>query len=581
MTPVPAWLLVILTLVAAGLACAAPVRERIYRAAQRLRRLTPLRRAIATAIVFFIAAGYLSFTALWQGRPLYPKYHDSQSYAIQAQIIASGRLWLPPHPMADFFDTFHVIVEPVYCSMYFPGTAMVFAVGLLAGLPFWPVAAVISAGCVALLFRVIAEIVDGWSALLAAVWLMSLMWFRYVSVIVLSQPLMLLLGLAMFWAYLHWRRKRGIGWALLIGTFAGFAAITRPADALAYAVPLGFAILFDCFRKPFRDFLTVAGAIVTGAAPWLILQVIFNLGVTGDPFHSPYRVYLDRDAPQLSFGYHDIDPTLRPTSPLVQKHVYHQEYNVPLIEVHRPGRLVQNWSAWPTGRFAQIADATVPAWPLLPLVAVGLLGLTTRARVALWAVLPTFCLFYVFYPALLQHYTPVVAPAIILSAVLGMRVLKWLAIRWRPSIVTFFTLLTLGLCASALPELNRRVTDDPFPYPEITDIVEKIPAIVQRPALVLVRYPVGEEGDGKVGRNVHAEPVYNWQAARIDDNPIIKAHELGPRTRELLQYYLAEQPNRHVYLYDRAAGMPPRYLGLVAEALKEWGEISPTTRSVR
>ncbi|MGB7157094.1 MAG: hypothetical protein WBD40_03445 [Tepidisphaeraceae bacterium] len=577
--PAPTWLLVILTLIAAGLACAAPVRARIYRAARRLRRMTPRQRAIATAAVFVIAAAYLSFTALWQGRPLYPKYHDSQSYAIQAQIIASGRLWLPPHPMADFFDTFHVIVTPAYCSMYFPGTAMAFAVGVLAGAPFWIIAALISAGCVALLFSVIAEIVDGWAGAVAAVWLLSLMWFRYVSVIVMSQPLMLLLGLAMFCAYLRWRRERRIGWAMLIGAFAGFAAVTRPADALAYALPLGAAILYDCFRRPLREFLTTAGAIVAAAAPWLVLQVIFNLGVTGEAFHSPYRLYLDRDAPQFSFGFHKSDLTKLPRSPIVQKTEYHVRYNRPMILAHRPERLLDAWLNPRTGRLMDVLAATLPspvpldtltptAIALIPLLFAGLFGLTTVPRRALAAVFPLYCFFYLFYAALLRHYTPVVAPATILLAMLGMRQVESLWPRRRAAVATFAAVMVVGQCILALPEMNPNVRDDPFEYVELIDAREIIPTSVQQPALVLVKFtPRPDE-------NVHGEPVYNWEAAKIDDNPIIFAHDLGERNIELIRYYAQRRPARRVYYFDRV-DRKLKSAGTVAAELERLETLQP------
>ena len=44
----------------------------------------------------------------------------------------------------------------------------------------------------------------------------------------MSHQVLLLVGLLMVWAYLRWRRERRLRWALLIGAFAGFGAITRP-----------------------------------------------------------------------------------------------------------------------------------------------------------------------------------------------------------------------------------------------------------------------------------------------------------------------------------------------------------------
>ena len=44
---------------------------------------------------------------------------------------------MPKHELADFFDSFQVIVDPVYASMYFPGAALWYAPAQFVGLPFW------------------------------------------------------------------------------------------------------------------------------------------------------------------------------------------------------------------------------------------------------------------------------------------------------------------------------------------------------------------------------------------------------------------------------------------------------------
>src|SRR6185312_2794184 len=69
--------------------------------------------------------------------------------------------------------------------------------------------------------------------------------FRVYSTMVMAQIPVMLLGLLMAWAWLRWRGERKAGWAVAIGAFAGWAAITRPVDALAFALPIGIAMLID------------------------------------------------------------------------------------------------------------------------------------------------------------------------------------------------------------------------------------------------------------------------------------------------------------------------------------------------
>lgn len=543
----------------------------LFRWLQRVRHVSPRTRAVTTLAVFVVAAAYLTFTAFGQERALYPKYHDNQSYAVQAQIIASGRLWLPAHAHPDFFDTFHVIGQPVYASMYFPGAAMLFAVGVLLHLPWWVVPILVAAGCVALLYRVTAELIDGLAGLLAALWLVSLIWFRHLSAMLMSHTVLLLVGLAIIWAYLRWRRGKQLRWALLIGAFAGFGAITRPADALCYALPIGFGILLDLRDRWAPDLFKTGAAIVAAAAPFLALQLVFNYGVSGHLLTSPYRVYLDRDAPQLSFGFHRHDPTMRAKSKIIQKQVYHLEYNARLIKQHRPEKLFDTWFEPTTGRLATLFRSTTPSAVLLPLVAAGMLGLGGASR--RWvvaAVLPLYALLYLFYAALLQHYTPVVAPATIVLGLLGVRQAELLWPAAREGVAVFCTALIVGACVVGLPELNRMQHDDPFDYPEMTAARELIPSDprVTQPALVFVRFTF------LPGQNIHAEPVYNWEAARIDDNPIIYAHDLGMRNIELLRYYAKRQPERQVYYYDRLTGNVVS-AGTVAEEFKRVAALPP------
>lgn len=574
----------IVLVVAVLLAAIPPVHRFIFRLIQRLRHVTPRTRTITTAGVFVVSTAYLIFTALHQGRPLYPKYHDNQSYAVQAQIIASGHLWLAKHAHPEFFDTFHVIVDPVYASMYFPGAAMFFAVGVLLHLPFWITAVLIAAGCMALTYRVIAEVVDNFAGLLAPLWLVALPWFRHLSAMLMSHPVLLLLGLSIAWAFLRWRESRKWRWCLAVGAFAGFAAITRPADALCYALPIGIAMLLDLRgdKRPFGDYVRLAATIVAGAAPLLAIQIVFNLGVSGKPFESPYRTYLDRDAPQLSFGFHTYDPEKMPKSSLPQKQIYHATFNAGLIRDHRPERLLKTWFDRYDGRLRTVFESTTPSLILAPLVLVGFLGLTTRARWTLFVTLPLYCVLYLFYAALLRHYTPVIAPATILIGLLGIRELESLHPRLRAGAATFSAVFIAGICIVVLPEIKPRMEDDPFPYPEMVDARVNIPKNVQRPALVFVTFSATfKENENKqmvVEENVHAEPVYNYDAARIDDNPIIFAHDLGPKNVELLRYYLEKDPGRHVYTYHRLTRrLMPR--GTIADELKRLRSPAATTQA--
>ena len=60
-------------------------------------------------------------------------YFDARA---QAQMLARGRLWLPAHPAADSFESFHIHVRPVYASMVFPGATLFHVPAVWLKLPY-------------------------------------------------------------------------------------------------------------------------------------------------------------------------------------------------------------------------------------------------------------------------------------------------------------------------------------------------------------------------------------------------------------------------------------------------------------
>src|SRR5687768_2801185 len=272
------------------------VRASVLPLLERVRTVDATARR-RVAIGFAIIAGlYFIWTAHWQDRDFFPKTHDEQSYLLQMRMLMRGKLWMPGHELADFFETFHVLVEPVYASVYFPGTALMYVPGLLLegiGWPVWLLPVIASAACVGLLYSIVTELVDGLAGALAALALASLSWFRVVSILLMAQVPALLLGLLMFWAFLRWleARERGAAaredssappeserlrgnrvqwiWIAVVGVMAGWMAITRPVDAMCYALPVGMGILIELYRRrePAAGWALALVLLVIAAAP--------------------------------------------------------------------------------------------------------------------------------------------------------------------------------------------------------------------------------------------------------------------------------------------------------------------------
>ena len=399
------------------------VHLRLAKAMDRLAEAgrSPSVRLKMAVVLAVVAALYFAATAHLQGRDLFPKTHDDQSYLLQMRLLASGRLWTaaPAHP--DFFDSFYVITRPVYASLYFPGAALMYVPTIWLNLPTWVMPICVAGAIVGLFFRIVAELVDAPAALLAAMGLVALSWFRIYSVLLTSHEPMLLLGLLMIWGCLRWRRadgaRRRAGWAVVIGIIAGWAAITRPADALCFATPIAVAMAIDSGRAPGRMVRT-AMLLVAGAAPFLSLQAVFNVGVTGNVFETPYSYYLRQDQPNTGFGFQSYDPAARPASTLPQKQAFYDSFYAPFVRRHTPGQTPYWWS---TRYLPLAADVTLPGRALILFLPVGLLGLMSRRRWLLPATVPLLLVVYVFNTFFLEHYALMAAPAVLMLAVMGVR----------------------------------------------------------------------------------------------------------------------------------------------------------------
>lgn len=571
----------------AGLMLLRPIHKPLYPWLERLRDISPAARGRIALVIAILAGSYFIWTAHWQQRDFFPKTHDEQSYLLQMRMLATGRLWITPPqdwPLADHFETFHVTVEPVYASVYFPGTAMMYVAGLWLGWPIWLLPVIISAACVGLLFSIVTELVDGLAGLLAALVLASLSWFRMLSILLMGQIPALFLGLLMFWAYLRWReaRKRafqeGVSvasatasgsarssraqwiWIALIGACAGWMAITRPVDALCYAIPAGVAIIWELYRRHAvpRLWLATFALLVAAAAPFLAVQLVFNKAVTGSYAQTPFEFYINKFQPQTSFGFHDFDPAIRPESDLPQKQALYDFFVVPRAKNHTPLQVPLNWV---NKYFRFTLDVTTPARPLIILLPVGLLALRGTRQWVLFATLPLFIGLYALYTFYLEHYIVVIAPAMILILVLSIRALERAWPAQRPMILCVITAAIAFTCISSLPETNKLVTDETFPSAMLRVLRNDLPyssETLNKRTVVLVRWTPGQT----FSRNYHQEPVYNTEAAWPDDNRIIYAHDLGGafavRSREwwranrrIFEYYAQNQPERQFILFDR------------------------------
>jgi hypothetical protein len=264
--------------------------------------------------------------------------------------------------------------------------------------------------------------------------------------------------------------------------------------------------------------------------------------VTGSWHRTPFDVYAARDYPGTTLGFHPYDPALRPASPLPQKQKFHDIWTTPAIKQHQPSNIVH---AWMRSELPAAFKYSLPHALLIVLVPLSLAGLITSRRRVVWSLFPMWVGCYVFYTFALPHYVLVALPATLLAVVLGAHELSQTWTRARQGVSVFLTLLIVAVSVTEMPPLSK-LPDQTMDTTELRTIDRTLASLPHLPAVVLFHFPPAG--------NAHQEPVYNIETTWPDDAGVIRAHDLGERTREIFNYYAARQPVRAFYRYDRTDG---------------------------
>jgi len=558
----------------AAIALIAPIAGPLHRFFLRLGRPSQSRPVLCSLLAAIISTVYLALTAITERRHLVPAMHDEFSYLIQAHQLARGHLWMPAHPLAPFFDSFQLLVQPVYASAYFPGTAMLYVPGIWLHLPPYVTSLLISGAIAGLLFWITTELLGGLAGWLATLLLLSDIAFRQLSVMTLAQLPLLLYALLATAAWLRWRKSGSKTSAISIGVFLGLAAITRPIDALCFALPIAAAVILSknsavtrasgpcdvrgdekassspaspawaggpCHDEPpvvpFRQRSASVLAIILGAIPFLCLQLVIDRGITDHWLQTPFGLYADRDYPGTAYGFHTFNPDAKPASDLPQKQMLYQTY-LKLIEHHQFANVLRDFYKWRL-RLTVAQQSPVPYPLLVMLCPIALLGLT-KSRAVVMASLPLFLLFYAAYVFFMPHYVMVAAPAVILFILIGADAITKMSGN-RRFVSLALTLFIAGEATAALPQLT--VADhDVFGTGILESVNTQLTALPHRPAVVLFTFDPD--------RNLDEEPVYNADVAWPDDADVIRAHDLGEKNRKIFNYYSRHQPDRFFYRFD-------------------------------
>jgi hypothetical protein len=258
------------------------------------------RRRLAVGVVTVLALAGAVLLTLGRGMPA-PAIHDEFAYLLHGDTFAHGRLTNPPHPLAVFFDTFHVLQRPTYSAKYPPAQGLFLALGQILWHPVVGVWISFALFCGALCWMLQAWLPPRW-ALIGA----FLMMVRLLAAYGTQQ-----------WAYGYWGGSvAALGGALLFG--AGRRLWNQPMWSQASLLGVGLAILANSrpleglvasivmlgalawrytIASPFKipaSWLNFVAGTATVLLPTMIGMGYYNHQVTGNWRTLPYRVHLEQ-----------------------------------------------------------------------------------------------------------------------------------------------------------------------------------------------------------------------------------------------------------------------------------------------
>ncbi len=231
--------------------------------------------------------------ALFSHHPIpTPAIYDEFSHLLVADTLRHFRFANPPHPFSRFFETFFVLQQPTYSSIYPLGEGLTMAVGrAIFGSPWAGVALSVAALCALSYWMLRGWTTPGWSLLGG---ILAVIQFGPLSVWMNSYwggAFAAAGGCLVFGALPRLRRRARPRDAVLLGLGLAIDLLTRPYESifLALSVLLFFA---PSLRHP-KSLRLLAPAVAIAALallPAIAATLLQNKQVTGNWTTLPYTL---------------------------------------------------------------------------------------------------------------------------------------------------------------------------------------------------------------------------------------------------------------------------------------------------
>jgi hypothetical protein len=466
-----------------------------------------------------------------------PDIYDEFSHLLVADTLRHFRLANPAHPFHRFFETFFVLQEPTYSSIYPVGQGMALALGwMIFGTPWAGVVLAAAALCALCYWMLRGWTTPGWALTGGLVAVMEFgplnQWMNGYW----GGALPAAAGCLVFGALPRLRRGARLRDGVLLGAGLAIHLLTRPYESVYLALCV-MLFLLPVWRRVTRALLAAA-LVVLPAAGLTLLQ---NKQVTGSWTTLPYALS------QYQYGV-PAALTLE-ASPAPHRELTREQeldYKMQLSFRGDRAETVGSYLLRLAYRIRYYRFFFMP--PLY--VALPFFFVALRQRRFVWVmVCPLiFALGVNFFPAFQYHYMAGVTCLFVLIGVTGLERLS------RFNALAARIIVSLCIAQFAFEYGLHVVSNDPWSLalrnPERRVAVNRQLAQAPGKQLVFVRY---------WPRHIFQDEwVYN--AADIDGARVVWARDLGAAEDEKLRRYY---PDRAVWLLEPDA-LPPRltpYMG--------------------
>jgi hypothetical protein len=482
-----------------------------------------------------------------------PTVSDEFSHLLVADTLLHFRLANPAHPMHRFFETYFVLQEPTYSSIYAMGQGLALAVGrVLFGHPWAGVALSAAAFCSLCYWMLCAWTTPAWAlagGLLATMqfgplnqW-MNGYWGGAVSATA---------GCLVFGALPRLRESHRTRDAALLGLGLALQLLTRPYESILLVLCVLLFFLPELRREEMRRMARAAVTAALVVMPAIALTLAQNKQVTGSWTTLPYVLSRYQYGVPATFTF---QPNPVPHRELTVEQDL--DYRVQ-VAVHGDDRdTVKDY-------FSRLAQRVrFYRFFFLPPLYLALPFFLPRLREFRFAwVAATLLIFGLganFYPYFYPHYIAAVTSLCVLMSVAGLERLSRVRLRSRPAGLDAAILILL-LCAAhfvfwyGLHVFDTQEVSIALRQYETWDLINhddpqgriaigRRLAQAQGKQLVFVRY---------WPKHLFEEWVHN--AADIDGSRIVWARDVGADENEKLRRYYSD---RTAWLLEPDA-KPPR-----------------------